>query len=121
MLKNYETVFILNPVLSEDQMKDAVGQYELLLKNGGAEMINTEMWGLKKLAYPIQHKSTGFYNLIEFKADPSLIATLEIEYKRDERVMRFLTIALDKHAVEYNDKRRSGAFNKKNKKEEAAA
>lgn len=121
MLKNYETVFILNPVLSEDQMKDAVGQYEQLLKDGGAEIINKEMWGLKKLAYPIQHKSTGFYNLMEFKADPSLIASLEIEYKRDERVMRFLTIALDKHAVEYNDKRRSGAFNKKTKKEEAAA
>lgn len=121
MLKNYETVFILNPVLSDDQMKDAVGQYEQLLKDGGAEIINKEMWGLKKLAYPIQHKSTGFYNLMEFKADPSLIASLEIEYKRDERVMRFLTIALDKHAVEYNDKRRSGAFNKKTKKEEAAA
>ena len=120
MLKNYETVFILNPVLSEDQMKDAVGQYEQLLKEGGAEVINVEKWGLKKLAYPIQHKSTGFYNLMEFKADPSLIATLEIEFKRDERVMRFLTVALDKHAVEYNEKRRSGAF-KKNKKEEVAA
>ncbi|HEY9117425.1 MAG TPA: 30S ribosomal protein S6 [Roseivirga sp.] len=120
MSKNYETVFILNPVLSEDQMKDAVGTYEQLLKNGGAEVINVEKWGLKKLAYPIQHKSTGFYNLIEFKADPTLVATLEIEYKRDERVMRFLTVALDKHAVEYNNKRRGGAFNKK-KKEEVAA
>ena len=119
MLNNYETVFILNPVLSEDQMKDAVGKYEKLLKKTGAEIINKEMWGLKKLAYPIQHKSTGFYNLIEFKADPSAIATLEVEYKRDERIMRFLTVALDKHAVAYNEKRRSGAFNKK--KEEAAA
>lgn len=121
MLKNYETVFILNPVLSEEQMKDAVGQYEQLLKDGGAEVINVEKWGLKKLAYAIQHKSTGFYNLMEFKADPSLIAALEIEFKRDERVMRFLTVALDKHAVEYNERRRSGAFNKKKKKEEVAS
>lgn len=113
MLKNYETVFILNPVLSEDQMKDAVGQYEGLLKENGAEIINKEIWGLKKMAYAIQNKSTGFYNLMEFKADPATIATLEIEFKRDERVMRFLTVALDKHAVEYNNKRRSGAFNKK--------
>ncbi|MCO6357341.1 SSU ribosomal protein S6P [Roseivirga pacifica] len=115
MLKNYETVFILNPVLSDEQMKDAVGQYEQLLKENGAEIINVEKWGLKKLAYAIQHKSTGFYNLIEFKAEPSAIANLEIEFKRDERVMRFLTVALDKHAVEYNEKRRSGAFNKSKK------
>ena len=113
MLKNYETVFILNPVLSEDQMKDAVGQYEQLLKDTGAEIINKEIWGLRKFAYPIQKKSTGFYNLMEFKADPSAIASMETEFKRDERVMRFLTVALDKHAVEYNNKRRSGAFNKK--------
>ena len=119
MLKNYETVFILNPVLSEEQMKDAVGTYEKLLKSNGAEIVNLEMWGLKKLAYPIQHKSTVFYNLIEFKADPSAIATLEIEFKRDERVMRFLTVGLDKHAVEYNARRKNGAFKKK--KEEIAA
>ncbi|KYG71337.1 30S ribosomal protein S6 [Roseivirga ehrenbergii] len=119
-MNNYETVFILNPVLSDDQMKDAVGSFETLLKNNGAEIINVEKWGLKKLAYPIQHKSTGFYNLIEFKADPSLIKTLEVEFKRDEKVMRFLTTALNKHAIEYNEKRRKGAFNK-SKKEEAAA
>ncbi len=120
MLNNYETVFILNPVLSDEQMKDAVGSYEQLLKDNGAEIVNLEMWGLKKLAYAIQHKSTGFYNLIEFKADPKTVAALEIEFKRDEKIMRFLTVSLDKHAVEYNARRKSGAFNKK-KKEEAAA
>ncbi len=119
-MNNYETVFILNPVLSDEQMKDAVGSFEALLKNHGAEILNVEKWGLKKLAYPIQHKSTGFYNLIEFNADSSLVHTLEVEYKRDERVMRFLTIALDKHAVEYNARRRKGEFNKA-KKEEVAA
>ena len=120
MLKNYETVFILNPVLSEDQMKDAVGSYEKLLKKNGAKILNVEKWGLKKLAYTIQHKSTGFYNLIEFKADPATIQLLEVEFKRDERIMRFLTVSLDKHAVSYNEKRKSGAFNNK-KKEEAVA
>ena len=119
-MNNYETVFILNPVLSEDQMKDAVGSYEALLKEQGAEIVNVEKWGLKKFAYPIQHKSTGFYNMIEFNADPSAVAPLEVEFKRDERIMRFLTVSLDKHAVEYNERRRKGAFNKK-KKEEAAA
>ncbi len=118
-MKNYETVFILTPVLSEEQMKDTVQKFVKILEDGGADITNKEMWGLKKLAYPIQHKSTGFYNLIEFAAEPSLIRTLETEYRREEAVMRFLTTALDKHAVIYNERRRKGAFNKTESKEEA--
>ena len=116
-MKNYETVFILTPVLSEEQMKDTVQKFVKVIEDGGAKILNKEMWGLKKLAYPIQHKSTGFYNLVEFEAEPSLIKALETEYRRDEAVMRFLTITLDKHAVVYNERRRKGAFNKKPKEE----
>ncbi len=122
-MKNYETVFILTPVLSDEQMKDAVKKYVELLKKMGARIVNEEIWGLKKLAYQIQHKSTGFYNLIEFEAEPSVIDKLETEYRRDERVMRFLTVTLDKHALAYNEKRRKGEFKKKkseDKKEVAA-
>jgi small subunit ribosomal protein S6 len=117
-LKNYETVFILTPVLSEAQMKDAVEKFKNVLVNGGAEIINEEIWGLKKLAYPITHKTTGFYNMFEYKAPPELIATLETEFRRDETVMRFLTVSLDKHALEYNEKRRRGDFNKKKETKE---
>jgi small subunit ribosomal protein S6 len=120
-MKNYETVFILNPVLSDDQMKDTVKKFKKVLTDASAEMINEENWGLRKLAYPIQHKSTGFYNLFEFKANPETIDKLETEFRRDETVLRFLTITLDKHAVEYNAKRKSGAFNKNKSKEEQAA
>jgi len=80
-------------------------------------MINEEEWGLRKLAYPIQHKSTGFFNLLEYQAEPTVIKALETEMRRDEKVMRFLTIALNKHAVEYNEKRRKGEFRKKPEKE----
>lgn len=111
-MKNYETVFILNPVLSEDQAKDTVEKFVKVLTKAGAEIVNRENWGLKKLAYPIQKKSTGFYNLLEFTAAPETINTLETEFRRDESVMRFLTIALDKDAVEYNARRRKGDFNK---------
>ena len=113
MLKNYETVFIATPVLSDDQMKDAVSKFKKILTDNGAELVHENNWGLRKLAYPIQKKNTGFYYLIEFKAPGELISKLEIEYKRDERIMRFLTVALDKHAIAYNDKKRKGAFNKK--------
>ncbi|NBP68492.1 MAG: 30S ribosomal protein S6 [Cytophagia bacterium] len=120
-MNNYETVFILNPVLSEDQMnpvlsedqmKDTVDKFVKVLKKADASVVNVEHWGLKKLAYPIQHKSTGFYALIEFAAAPTVINTLETEYRRDESVMRFLTTVLDKHAVKYNERRRKGEFNK---------
>jgi small subunit ribosomal protein S6 len=121
-IKDYETVFILTPVLSEAQMKDAVEKFKQVLLNNKAEIIHEENWGLRKLAYPIQHKSTGFYNLFEFKATPKTIAALELEYRRDEKVLRFLTTALDRHAVAYNERRRKGEFNKKTEaKEEQAA
>ena len=116
-MNNYETVFILNPVLSEEQAKDAVEKFVKVLTKANAEIINQEYWGLKKLAYPINKKSTGFYNLIEFTAEPSVVTTLETEYRRDESIMRFLTTVLDKHAVVYNERRRKGEFkNKENRK-----
>jgi small subunit ribosomal protein S6 len=125
-MKNYETVFILNPVLSEDQAKDTVEKFVKLLTSAKAEVINVEKWGLKKMAYAIQNKSTGFYNLLEFTTDSSdLVSTLETEFRRDESVMRFLTTVLDKHAVIYNARRRKGEFNRTKKqatrKEEVAA
>ncbi len=112
-LNNYETVFILTPILSETQMKDAVQKFRQVLVDQKAEIINVEEWGIKQLAYEINHKTTGFYCLIEFKADPKVIGVLETEYRRDERILRFLTTVLDKFAVEYNEKRRGGKFNRK--------
>jgi len=115
-MKNYETVFILNPVLSEDQAKDTVEKFVKVLTKAKAEVINKEFWGLKKMAYEIQSKSTGFFNLIEFKTENTgIISTLETEFRRDESVMRFLTVALDKHAVVYNERRRKGEFNRNKK------
>ena len=106
MLRQYETVFIMTPVLSEEQMKEAVSKFQDYLKKKGAEIVFEDHWGLRKMAYPIQKKSTGFYHLIEYKAEAELIRDLETELKRDERVIRFLTVALDKHAIAYNEKKR---------------
>ncbi len=107
MLNHYETVFILTPVLSEAQMKETVSKFVALLEKEGAQIVNQENWGLKKLAYPIQKKSTGFYQLVEFDAAPETIATLETAFRRDEAVLRFLTFRQDKFAKEYAKKRRS--------------
>ena len=114
-MNQYETVFILTPVLSDDQMKETAAKFKKVLTDNGAEILNEEAWGLKKMAYAIQKKSTGFYYLVEFKAEPSVIKTLETAFRRDEKVIRFQTVKLDKYAVEYAEKRRA----KLGKKEEA--
>ncbi|MBO5602989.1 MAG: 30S ribosomal protein S6 [Prevotella sp.] len=114
-MNQYETVFILTPVLSDEQMKETVAKFKKILTDNGAEILNEEAWGLKKLAYQIEKKTSGFYNLIEFKAEPSVVKTLETGYRRDEKVIRFITVKLDKYAAEYAEKRR----NKNAKKEEA--
>ena len=106
MLNHYETVFISTPVLSESQMKEAVDKFKKILTGNGATIVHEENWGLRKLAYPIQKKSTGFYYLIEFTSDGSLLDKLEIEYRRDERIIRFLTVKLDKYGVAYAEKKR---------------
>ena len=119
-MQQYETVIILTPLLSEEAVKEVVTKFTKLLKDGGAEIIQEDNWGLKKLAYPIQKKTTGYYHLTEFKAPGEVISKLELEYKRDERIMRFLTVSLDKHAQLYNERKRGGAFNKKKPAKEAA-
>ena len=107
MLNHYETVFIVTPVLSEVQMKEAVEKFRDVIVSKGGEIKHEENWGLRKLAYPIQKKSTGFYYMFELKAEGELIRQLETEYKRDERIIRFLTIKLDKYGSEYAEKRKS--------------
>ncbi|MBO4590668.1 MAG: 30S ribosomal protein S6 [Bacteroidaceae bacterium] len=106
-MNQYETVFILTPVLSDAQMKEAVEKFKGILVAEGAEIINEENWGMKKLAYPIEKKTTGFYELIEFKAEPTVIEKLELQYRRDERVFRYLTVKMEKYAAQYAEKRRS--------------
>ena len=111
----YETVFILTPVLSDEQTKETVAKFKKILTDNGAEILNEEAWGLKKLAYQIEKKTSGFYFLVEFKAEPTVIKTFETGLRRDEKVIRFMTVKLEKHAAEYAEKRRKKFI----KKEEA--
>ena len=106
-MKNYETVFILNPALSEEQVQKAVDKYEKYLKSNGSKIIAKEIWGLKKLAYTIQNKNSGFYNLIEYIAPADVVSSLEVEFSRDETIMRYLTVTLDKDALAWAEKRRN--------------
>ena len=109
-MNQYETVFILNPVLSETQIEEAVQKFIEFIKSHKGTITSQENWGLKKLAYPIENKKSGFYHLFGFAVPNEAITPLEVEFRRDERVMRYLTVKLDKHALAWAEKRR-----KKNK------
>ena len=107
-MSHYESVFILNPALSENQVKDAIKNYEKFLKENDCKIVDVENWGLKKLAYSIEKKLSGFYALIDFKCESenNIIDLYETELKRDERVMRYLNVSLDKDANDWAEKRR---------------
>lgn len=107
--QQYETVFIVTPSLSSEEVERCIQGVKRFLVEGGAKIIDEKSWGLKKLAYPIEKKNSGHYYFVEFQALPSLIAAVEVMYKRDERIIRHLVVRLDKHAI---------AFNRKRKKEE---
>lgn len=104
----------MNPVLSAEQVKETVQKFADILAKSGAEMINQEDWGLKKMAYPIQNKKSGFYHFFEFVAEGEAIKKYEVEFTRDERIMRFLTVKHDKHGVAYTEKRRAKLNQKSN-------
>jgi small subunit ribosomal protein S6 len=106
-MNSYETVFILTPVLSEEQTKEAVQKFESEIKSMGGKVKHSESWGLRKLAYPIQKKSTGFYFMLEYEGEGNLVSDLEVTFKRDERVMRFLTVKMDKDHLAWAEKRRA--------------
>ena len=118
-MNNYEVVFISTPVLNNEEYKKIVDKYASFITSNGGEVSNKEDWGLRQLAYPIEKKTTGFYTLIEFALPPENVTKMEVEFKRDESIMRFLSTRLNKHALKYNDSRRIRLANKKVEKQEA--
>ncbi len=116
-MNHYETVFIATPVLSEAQAREVLGKFRGVITENGGKITNEEEWGLRKLAYPIQKKSTGFYFFVEFQGEGTIVEALELQYRRDERVIRFLTFAQDKYAAEYAEKRRTKLSGKKEEKQ----
>ena len=111
-MNNYETVFITTPVLSKDEYTRTVKKYTDFIEKNGGKIVHREDWGIRQLAYPIQKKTTGVYTLLQFELDGQLLRKLEVEFKRDESIMRFLTTVLDKHAMAYAEQRRNKLSNK---------
>ncbi len=114
-MNQYETTVIITPVLSEEELNETLKTYRDFLKKNDAEIVEEVKWGLRQLAYPIQNKTTGIYYIFEYKGDNTMVDKLELNFRRDENIMRFLTVKLDKYAAEYNDKKRLGLVGRNKK------
>jgi small subunit ribosomal protein S6 len=118
-MNNYELMVIFTPVLSEEGYKAAQKKYASLVKEHGGEVVHENPWGLKSLAYPIAKKTTGLYWVMEYRAPSDFNEKLKIQLLRDETVLRQMATRLDKYAVEYNTKKRSGVKSETRKPQEA--
>jgi small subunit ribosomal protein S6 len=107
-MNNYELMVIFTPVLSEEDFKAEQKKYARFLTDNGGTLVAENAWGLKSLAYPIQKKTTGLYWVLEYAALPDFNEKLKVQILRDENILRHLATKLDKYAVEYNQKKRSG-------------
>src|SRR5262245_55728069 len=113
MPSNYETVIIFSPLLSEEDVKREITKYTKMVTDGGATILEERTLGLRQLAYAIKGKSNGIYFIMEFVGSPQQVNRLEVEFRRDENIIRFLTVKLDKFGIDYNDRRRKGLVGKK--------
>lgn len=107
-MNNYELMVIFTPVLSDDEFKGAQRKFTAMVADNGGRLVAENAWGLKSLAYPIQKKTTGLYWVCEYQAPSDFNEKLKVQLLRDESVLRHMTTRLDKYAVEYNNKKRSG-------------
>ena len=118
-MRQYEVNFIVDPVLSGDEIKEAAQTYVNLIQDSGNKIVHIDEMGLRQLAYPIKKRTTGMYYCVEFQNDDNtFIPKMELALRRDERIMRFLTVKLDKYGIEYNEKKRQGLIGKKGDKRE---
>ncbi|TNE53454.1 MAG: 30S ribosomal protein S6 [Bacteroidetes bacterium] len=121
-MRHYEVTFIVDPVLSGDEVKSTAEQIQAEIKNAGANIVAVDEMGLRQLAYQIKKRSSGVYHCIEFSCESAeWLSKFELGLKRNERLLRFLTVKLDKYGVKYNDDKRNGRIGKKKKEEAAAA
>ncbi len=113
-MRSYEITFLIDPVLSKEDIVAIPATYVDLLKAAGSKIVHQDNMGLKQLAYPINKRTTAVYHCVEFQtSDSSIIDKLELSMRRDERIMRFLTVKLDKYGVQYNADKRAGKFPRK--------
>jgi ribosomal protein S6 len=121
-MRHYEVNFIVNPTLSNDEVKATAEQIQKEIEAAGAKIVHADAVGLRQLAYPIQKCSTGYYGCIEFACESSeWLVKFELNLRRNERLLRFLTVKLDKYGIKYNDDKRNGRIGSRKPKDAPAA
>jgi len=109
--RTYESVIIINAALEDDQVETTISRMQETITTHGGELIEVDKWGRKRLAYPIKKAKSGYYVVFRFSATTDLVATLERNYRLDENIIRYLTIQLDKFALEAIAKQKEASKN----------
>jgi small subunit ribosomal protein S6 len=94
-MRHYESIFIAPPTLTEEQVEELIKHFEGIIAEQGGELLKTDRWGRKKLAYDIQKFSEGYYTLYEFNAGHKLVSELERRYRNHENVIKYLSVRMD--------------------------
>ncbi len=116
--KSYETVVIINAALEDEQVEATISRLQEVITTHGGEVLDIDKWGRKRLAYPIQKAKSGYYVIYRFNAPTNLISILERSLRLDENVIRYLTIALDKFALEAIKKQKESSQTEEQSSEE---
>ncbi|MBC8186523.1 30S ribosomal protein S6 [candidate division KSB1 bacterium] len=103
-MKTYQTVVVIDSLLKNEEIDEIVNKVERVISNNGGKIQSNERWGKKRLAYEIKRRQYGYYVEIIFEAPPNVIHILEREYRLEENILRYLSIHLDKNALEYREK-----------------
>jgi small subunit ribosomal protein S6 len=113
-MNQYEVTFIVDPVLSGDEIKATAQTYIDFVTNNDCKIVNVDEMGLRQLTYPINRRTSGIYYCVEFQTPTGeVIDKLELAFRRDENIMRFLSVRLDKYGVKFNEDKRNGLIGKK--------
>jgi small subunit ribosomal protein S6 len=94
-MRRYETIFIASPTLTDEQAEELIRQFEGIIAEQGGELLKTEKWGRKKLAYEVQKFSEGYYTLFDMNAGPTLIAELERRFRNHDSVIKYMSVRMD--------------------------
>jgi len=116
----YETLFIVKPTLTEEEINAQIEKVKAILTKEGAELVATDDMGMRKLAYPVQKSTRGYYTVLFFKADGAFISELERNLKINEEVIKFLTVKYSKTKEMIQFNKLVAAANKNSASEEPA-
>lgn len=96
-MNHYETIYIVNPTLDDDSLKEAIDKFSDLIKKLKGSIVKVNEWGKRKLAYELKQFDKGYYVVLDFCALPKMVTELERNLKLDDRILKYITVKIDEN------------------------